>query len=881
MINRFLSWPIRTHMVILLALVALPSMALIVRSGLDERDGAISEAKKDCLGVVHAIAAEQQAIAAGVEQLAATIAVLPEVQSHNSKATSAFLTDLVKRNPHYANIVIGDRSGLMWASAVPFKGLLTMADRRYYQDAIVTGAFSSGEYGVGKVAKKPMMSFGYPITNASHELIGVIGIALDLDYAQQIFGKIDLPVGASFSLVDHQGIILIRNLKDAISEKLVGRHDIREDNFTKAKEGPEEGTFEVTGNDDKPRLVAYRRIRLPHEPGPYLYVRSSVPLASATSRANAAMLRNLSAFAALLLIGLFLAWFVGRRVIVNPILILRKASEELGTGTHTVNVSDVVKGGELGDLARAFDGMAEALAHREADLRQSEERFTTTLASIGDAVIATDVEGGITFMNAVAEDLTGWTLAEATGRPVTEVFNIINEHTRREVESPVAKVLREGTIVGLANHTILVKKDGAEIPIDDSGAPIRDRDGKTMGVVLVFRDITHRKSDEARARHLASFPELNPSPVLEVGLSGEITFCNPASETILEDLGVDKGECGSFLPADIDAILEEWDKKTESILEREVLIKDRVFAETITLIPRFKAARIYARDVTERKRTEADLLRAGEAWERTFASVPDMIAILDNHHRVRQVNEAMARRLGVKGEEVVGKKCYEVVHGLSEPPDFCPHSRTVRDGRQHIEELSDDRLGGDFEVTTTPLHDGQGQLIGSVHVVHDITENKRAERTLQVALQRFYAILSSIYSALLLVTDESRVEFANQAFCDYFELNDSPVDLVGLNSHEIFTKIYGAYLHPDEATARIKEIVDRGEPVKGEQVPMASGRELLRDFIPMHIDGTSYGRLWHHIDITDRKRAEEVIQKAYTELELRVQERTAELNRGL
>ena len=93
-------------------------------------------------------------------------------------------------------------------------------------------------------------------------------------------------------------------------------------------------------------------------------------------------------------------------------------------------------------------------------------------------------------MNAVAEALTGWTLGEASMKPVTEVFHIINEHSRSEVESPVAKVLREGMVVGLANHTILVRKDGKEMPVDDSGAPIRDAEGKTTGVVLVFRDIT-------------------------------------------------------------------------------------------------------------------------------------------------------------------------------------------------------------------------------------------------------------------------------------------------------------------------------------------------------------------------------------------------------
>jgi len=127
-------------------------------------------------------------------------------------------------------------------------------------------------------------------------------------------------------------------------------------------------------------------------------------------------------------------------------------------------------------------------------LRQSERRWATTLASIGDAVIATDTEARITYMNAIAEDLTGWTMAEALERPVGEVFNIVDEYSRQEVPNPVARALKDGVIVSLANHTVLLRRDGREIPIDDSGAPIREQEGKITGVVLVFRDITARRA---------------------------------------------------------------------------------------------------------------------------------------------------------------------------------------------------------------------------------------------------------------------------------------------------------------------------------------------------------------------------------------------------
>ncbi len=151
-----------------------------------------------------------------------------------------------------------------------------------------------------------------------------------------------------------------------------------------------------------------------------------------------------------------------------------------------------------GQLKASNEKLGEEIVERRAAeeaLRESQQRWATTLESIGDAVIATDVSGSITFMNAVAEGLTGWTLREAAGNPVEEVFNIVNEYTRETVPNPVVKVLEKGMIVGLANHTLLVRKDGTEVPIDDSGAPIKDGD-RITGVVLVFRDITERKAAE-------------------------------------------------------------------------------------------------------------------------------------------------------------------------------------------------------------------------------------------------------------------------------------------------------------------------------------------------------------------------------------------------
>jgi PAS domain S-box-containing protein len=147
----------------------------------------------------------------------------------------------------------------------------------------------------------------------------------------------------------------------------------------------------------------------------------------------------------------------------------------------------------LRNVDKEYAGILADLRKRSAELSESRERLQVTLRSIGDAVIVTDAAGRITFLNPVAEKLTQHSLAQAEGRDLDEVFRIVSEETRVKTESPFSKVMRLGTVVGLANHTVLLRGDGTEIAIDDSGAPIRDDQGDVLGVVLVFRDVTEQK----------------------------------------------------------------------------------------------------------------------------------------------------------------------------------------------------------------------------------------------------------------------------------------------------------------------------------------------------------------------------------------------------
>jgi PAS domain S-box-containing protein len=250
--------------------------------------------------------------------------------------------------------------------------------------------------------------------------------------------------------------------------------------------------------------------------------------------------------------------------------------------------------------------------------------FSAALRSIGDAVIAADAAGRVLFMNPAAEELTGWPEAEGCGKDLVEVFRIVNEMTRLPVENPVEKVLREGQIVGLANHTVLIARDGKESPIDDSAAPIIAERGDIAGVVLVFRDVTEKRRAELLKERLAAIVESSDDIIVSKTLDGTITSWNEGAERALgysADEVIGK-HVSMLMPPDS---LEDTEKILGSIrrgkkvdhYETRRQRKDgTVIDVSLTVSPirdtygRIIGASKIGRDITQQKRIEAERLEA-------------------------------------------------------------------------------------------------------------------------------------------------------------------------------------------------------------------------------------------------------------------------------
>ena len=263
-------------------------------------------------------------------------------------------------------------------------------------------------------------------------------------------------------------------------------------------------------------------------------------------------------------------------------------------------------------------------------------------------------------------------------------------------------------------------------------------------------------------------------------------------------------------------------------------------------------------------------------WVTTLSSIGDAVMAADSDGRVTFLNPVAAALTGWQPEDAQGQPIQNVFHIVNEEtraPAEDIVSRVLEDGRvfelaNHTSLLAKD--GREFPIadSAAPILDSDGKIAGVVLVFRDATERRRADRVLATTLQRFYAILSNLSSGILLVTNEGRIEFANQSICDLFKLAESPADLVAaFDSEKVIAKVYTAYENPEQAIPRVREILAHGQSVFGEEVTMQNGATYLRDYVSLTVDGKSYGRMWVHTDITERVRGEKAVRESRAKFE--------------
>jgi PAS domain S-box-containing protein len=315
-----------------------------------------------------------------------------------------------------------------------------------------------------------------------------------------------------------------------------------------------------------------------------------------------------------------------------------------------------------------------------------------------------------------------------------------------------------------------------------------------------------------------------------------------------------------------------------------------------------EAAVLEERRKTEEAHARAESIRAErQRFLDVLETLPPMISLLTPDRHIAFANRSFRERFG----ECRGQRCFEARFGRAEPCDFCESYSVFETGQPHHWEVifPDGSLVDAHDFPFTDL-DGSSLLLemgvditerrrsevelkeyrddlesqvaertrqlqaANAQLEADMRERKEAQRVLGNTLQRFYAILSNLSSGVLLVTNEGRIEFANQAFCSLFGLKESPTDLVAtFDSEKVIAKIDTAYENHEQAVLRVREILEREQSVLGEEVSMQNGGTYRRDFVALTVEGKSYGRMWVHTDITELKRKEEALRESRAKLE--------------
>jgi PAS domain S-box-containing protein len=379
-----------------------------------------------------------------------------------------------------------------------------------------------------------------------------------------------------------------------------------------------------------------------------------------------------------------------------------------------------------------------------------EHYLKTTLASIGDAVISTDADGRVLFVNKIALSLLRATEADVKGKHIDEIFNIQNEFTRRRVESPLAKVLGDGVTVGLANHTVLVSRDGTEIPIDDSAAPIRGEDGELQGAVLVFRDITLRRRAETTRRLLAAIVESSDDAIISKDVSGIVTTWNKGAERIFgysaEEM-IGKPIATIAAPDRLDEMprILQRIKQGERIDHYETIRKakdGRLIPISLTVSPihdeegRVVGASKIARDITERIRIRAELAEERERLRVTLNSIGDAVISTDNAGHVSYLNPVAEQLTGWPNSEAIGRPLEEVFKIINEDTRRTvenPATKVLREGKivglaNHTLLIAKDGNERSIDDSGAPIRVNTGEVSGVVLVFRDVTEHRAEER---------------------------------------------------------------------------------------------------------------------------------------------------------
>lgn len=761
---------IKYLLIIIVCTIAIPALGIIIYSGKQQRQEAFRDAQVETQRFAETIANEQNSLVSSTMQLFMTLSQLPEVQRRETPKVQTLLSEIHKHSPQYVLIFIADTSGTIWASSKPSKENISIADRRYFKNALSTGHLSSGEFTVGRTTKKATINLGYPLIGSDGKISDVLCVGIALEYYRHILDSSIIYKEASYALIDHAGRILTRVPGDDSNAGKPANPDV----FAQMKAGPDQetslGQSSITGDQ---RIQTYRKLRLENESEPYMYIRVGIPANAVMSKSNASLIQNMSIFVSCLVFACLFAWFISKRYIIDRLNDLKITSQRLAEGDLTARIAENTRGGEFGQLEQSFDDMAQKLALREKELADR-KRFLDSIIDTGpECIKLLDQEGRLLMMNrAGLEMIEADNFEQVQGKCVCQM---VTDPYQLDFMELTEKVF-QGFSGKLTFETVGLK--GRHIWLETHAVPFRSEKGEVTALLGVTRDVTEQKRSETLLNARIKLNEL----VANAGLDEMIQVALDEAEKMTDSaiaffhfMDADqnnltltawstntlKNMCkadgkGQHYSVDLAGVWVDCVRERKAVVHndyatlshkkglpeghapiiRELVVpiirEDRIDAiigvgnktdeytdSDVRILSQFASM---VCDIAMRKRADIALYESEERLRGFVRNAPVVLFALDREGIFTFSDGRGLDNLGLQPGQVVGLSAFDM---YKDAPTAIEGIRRALDG----ETLSIETVVGNnvFEIWYNPTINSNGELAGCIGVATIVTERKRTE----------------------------------------------------------------------------------------------------------------------------------------------------------
>ena len=735
--------PINRTLFILVIVAMLPVVAILLYSGLEHRKLSIADAEQDIFLLTRSMAEVQHDLTHSVRQTLTVLSLLSEIQSLEGAKVSAIFKSIIWQNKGYHNLSLVNLDGTIVASAKPFSIDVNLGDRKHVREAIDQRRFSVGEFIIGRDGSSiPTLAYAFPVFNETLQLIAVLTATITLDYFTGFHEFANMPENSFISATDHQGVRLFyyppRDETNPVGKPIKATAWAEANNIDNSKN---QGSFAASGSDGIRRIFAFEQIRISKKAPPYMYVWVGIPEKHVLNPAREALVRNMLFLFASMVMSLILFLLIGKKILTEPINRLVNLTQKFAEGRLMPCAEPSSGPEELRVLNDAFFDMATDLNKSQRTIRESEYRFREIFNNMSNGVVILEsIDEGKDFIvkdinpaGLKQGSLSREALVDASiFMALPQIFDIrFHELLQRvyQTESPeyypVSKY--EDDNVQLWIESYVFKLPAGEI-------------------VVVCDDITERKQgEEERSKSEVKFRAVIDQASDAIYVFDEDGNILLANKRAYESLGYRQEELLRLNVKDIDpTFLERNDKQdTWQPLQRgdtailETVHKDksgRVFPVEVHVgrvdMGNQKAILGMVRDISSRKEFEASLKRSKEEWENTFNAMSDIITIQDKNMNILKANKAFYEMFPGRKHLLSSPPCYEIFHGNKTTCKRCPAHKTFADGNIHREEITDEKKGRTYSVSTCPILAEDGKFEHIVHIVKDITQSKKLEEEL-------------------------------------------------------------------------------------------------------------------------------------------------------